>query len=89
MLARMAEAFSDRTVVELHRHGLPVEKAIEPGLIGLADEYGLPLVATNECFFATPAMHVAHDALLCIAAGRTVAEPNRRRGHGGALVQAG
>jgi DNA polymerase III subunit alpha len=79
MLARMAEAFGDRAVMELHRHGLPIERAIEPGLIALADEYGLPLVATNECFFATPQMHVAHDALLCIAAGRAIADPNRRR----------
>ena len=79
MLARMAEAFGDRAVMELHRHGLPIERAIEPGLIALADEYGLPLVATNECFFATPQMHIAHDALLCIAAGRTIADPNRRR----------
>ena len=79
MLARMAEAFGDRAVVELHRHGLPVEGAIEPGLLALADEIGLPIVATNECLFATPAMHAAHDALLCIAEGRTVADPNRRR----------
>ncbi len=53
-LARCTEAFGDRTVVELHRHGLPIERAIEPGLITLADDAGLPLVATNECFFANP-----------------------------------
>ncbi len=79
LLARLAEAFGDRAMMELHRHGLEIERAIEPGLIRLADEAGLPLVATNECFFATPAMHEAHDALLCIAAGRTLAEQDRRR----------
>ncbi len=79
LLARMAEAFPDRCMMELHRHGLALEKAIEPGLIGLADELGLPLVATNECFFAAPKMHEAHDALLCIAEGRQVAEAERRR----------
>ncbi|HEY0206756.1 MAG TPA: PHP domain-containing protein, partial [Acetobacteraceae bacterium] len=67
LLAQMAEAFPGRCMMELHRHGLALEKAIEPGLIGLADELGLPLVATNECFFAAPKMHEAHDALLCIA----------------------
>jgi DNA polymerase-3 subunit alpha len=36
-------------------------------------------VATNECFFATPAMHEAHDALLCIAEGRVLSEADRRR----------
>ncbi len=79
MLAEIAEAFGDRAVVELHRHGLPVERAIEPGLIALADAAGLPLVATNECFFATPTMQEAHDALLCIAGGRMMADPERRR----------
>jgi DNA polymerase-3 subunit alpha len=78
LLAALAEAFPDRTMMELHRHGLAVEQAIEPGLITLADRLGLPLVATNDCFFAKPAMHQAHDALLCIAEGRTLAETDRR-----------
>ena len=79
LLATLAEAFSGRVAVEIQRHGLPLEKAVEPGMIGLADEFKLPLVATNECFFATPAMHEAHDALLCIAQGRTMAERDRWR----------
>ena len=79
LLAALAEAFPDRIVMELHRHGMPIEKAIEPGLISLADRLGLPLVATNDCFFARPEMHQAHDALLCIAEGRTLAEKDRRR----------
>ena len=79
LMARLAEAFPDRCMVELHRHGLPVERAIEPGLVALADRLALPLVATNECFFTTPAMHEAHDALLCIADGRQVSEQERRR----------
>jgi DNA polymerase-3 subunit alpha len=78
-LARMREAFDGRLAIELHRHGLPAEQAIEPGLITLADRFALPLVATNECFFATPAMYEAHDALLCIAEGRVLSEADRRR----------
>jgi DNA polymerase-3 subunit alpha len=79
LLDALAEAFSGRTIQELHRHGLPVEAAIEPGLIGLADARGIPLAATNDCYFATPDMHEAHDALLCIAEGRTLSERDRRR----------
>jgi DNA polymerase-3 subunit alpha len=78
LLAKLMEAFPDRVVMELHRHGLAVERAIEPGLIALADRAGAPLVATNECFFAKPAMHQAHDALLCIAEGRMLSERDRR-----------
>jgi DNA polymerase-3 subunit alpha len=78
-LAAVREGFGDRAAVELHRHGLAIERAVEPGLISLADEMGLPLVATNECFFATPAMYEAHDALLCIASGQPMAATERRR----------
>ena len=79
LLHRIREAFPDRCMMELQRHGLTIERAIEPALIGLADQLRLPLVATNECFFATPKMHEAHDALLCIAEGRQVSEQARRR----------
>ena len=79
LLAALTDAFGDRLAVEIGRHGLAAEKAVEPGLIGLADERGVPLVAVNECFFAHASMHEAHDALLCIAEGRTMAEADRRR----------
>ena len=77
LLAAMKEAFGDLTLMELQRFGMPAERAIEPGMMALADQLGLPLVATNECFFADPSMHEAHDALLCIAQGRTLAERDR------------
>ena len=79
LLAALAEAFPDRLAVELHRHGTAADRAIEPGLIALADAAGLPLVAANDCYFARPEMHEAHDALLCIAEGRQLAEAERRR----------
>ena len=78
-LERASAAFPGCVAVELHRHGLASERAVEPGLIALADRHQAPLVATNECFFAKPAMYEAHDALLCIAEGRTLAEADRRR----------
>ncbi len=79
LLRGFAEAFVGRTVVELHRHGTATDRAIEPGLIGLADVVGLPLVAANDCYFATPEMHAAHDALMCIAEGRLLSDVERRR----------
>ncbi len=79
LLAALDEAFPDRLAVELNRHGLAIERAIEPALIRLAEERGLPLAATNDCLFADPAMFEAQDALLCIAEGRLLAETDRRR----------
>ena len=50
LLERMARAFGDRVAVELHRHGLPVEAAVEPGLIALADSSGPPLGGDQRVF---------------------------------------
>jgi DNA polymerase III subunit alpha len=79
LLARMREAFGDRLGVELHRHDTKLDRALEPGLITLADRFHVPLVATNECFFDKRAMYVAHDALMCIAESRLLADAERRR----------
>jgi DNA polymerase-3 subunit alpha len=79
LLQTLHAAFPDRIGMELQRLGLPGERSVEAGMIALADAEAIPLVATNECFFAKPEMHEAHDALLCIAEARTLAEKDRRR----------
>ena len=78
-LASFNEAFPDRLAVEINRHGLAIERTVEPAMIVLAEDAGLPLVATNDCLFAEPAMFEAQDTLLCIAEGRLLAETDRRR----------
>ena len=86
-LQKLIALFPGRLYVELMRHAGPedasglgaLEDKIEPALIDLAYEFDLPLVATNDVFFADAAMYQAHDALLCIADSRYVAEAERRR----------
>jgi DNA polymerase III subunit alpha len=78
-LARLKALFGDRLYVELQRHGLETEKMVEPRLLQLAYALELPIVATNEAYFASPEDYEAHDALLCIAEGAYVADDNRRR----------
>jgi len=78
-LLRLMAAFAGRLYVELMRHGLPEEARCEEALIDLAYRHDLPLVATNEVFFADAGMYQAHDALICIAEGTYVAEAERRR----------
>ncbi|WP_442771850.1 DNA polymerase III subunit alpha [Paenirhodobacter enshiensis] len=85
-LERLAAIFPDRLYVELQRHPgegghLPEpERMTERPFIEMAYDMALPLVATNEVFFATPDMFEAHDAMLCIAEGAYVdqQEPRRR-----------
>ena len=69
----------DRLYVELQRHGLAEERAVEPQLLDLAYRRGLRLVATNEPFFATIEDHEAHDALICIAEGTLIGVADRRQ----------
>jgi DNA polymerase-3 subunit alpha len=71
--------FGDRLYIELQRHGAEKERRAEAGLIDLAYAKGLPLVATNEPYFAAADDYEAHDALLCIAGGRIIAETDREQ----------
>src|SRR5215468_10315904 len=71
--------FRDRLYIELQRHGRSAERKIESALIALAYERGIPLVAANEPLFAAQEDYEAHDALICIAEGRLVAETDRRQ----------
>jgi DNA polymerase III subunit alpha len=76
---RLQQLFGDRLYLELQRHGLAAERAAELALIQLAYAHGIPLVASNEPFFATREDYEAHDALLCIADGKLVADGDRRQ----------
>ncbi len=83
---RLAAIYENRLYIEIQRHpgedgALPeAERASEPGLIAIAHDLELPLVATNDVYFPTPEMYEAHDALLCIKEGAYVdqQEPRRR-----------
>ena len=76
---QLQKLFGDRLYMELQRHGMAAERVAEPALIDLAYVRGLPLLATNEPFFATREDYEAHDALLCIAEGRLIADGDRRQ----------
>ena len=79
MLLHLNRLFPGRLYVELQRHFLEQENRIEGRLIDLAYGHDIPLVATNEVFFADEAMSEAHDVLLCIAQSTTIGNPKRRR----------
>jgi DNA polymerase-3 subunit alpha len=78
-LDTLAAIFGDRLYVEIQRHGMREERETEAALTSLAYAKRLPLVATNDCHFATPSDYEAHDALMCIAGGNYVVEDDRRQ----------
>ncbi|MGI9382156.1 MAG: DNA polymerase III subunit alpha [Methyloligellaceae bacterium] len=75
----LKEAFADRLYVELQRHGRAEERGVEPKLIELAYDLELPLVASNQAYFARAEDFEAHDALICIAEGSYLAVDDRRQ----------
>jgi DNA polymerase-3 subunit alpha len=77
--ATAARIFGDRLYVELQRHGRPEERQRQAALLDIAYDKALALVATNEPFFATAEDYEAHDALVCIAEGRFVADADRKQ----------
>ncbi len=78
-LAELERLLPGRLYIELQRHGLAAERLIEGRLLDLAYARDLPLIATNDVFFADESMHAAHDVLLCIAEGSPISQEKRRR----------
>ncbi len=74
-----AKVFRDRFYLELQENGIDEQTQVNRGLMDLAGEMGLPLVATNDCHYLNAEDSSAHDVLLCIQTNRTVDDPNRMR----------
>ena len=65
--------------VEMHDHGMEAQRKCNRGLVTLAKEFGLPLVAANDVHFLEAAHHEAHDVMICIGTGAMVHDEKRMR----------
>ena len=63
--------------VELMDHGLSIETRVRDDLLRLARDLDLPMVATNDLHYTSAEDADAHEALLCVQSGKTLADPNR------------
>ena len=80
----MSEIFGeDHFYLELQDHGIPDQKTVNQGLLRLAKDAGLELVATNDIHYTLAEDAQAHDVLLCIQTGKKVADTDRMRYEGG------
>jgi DNA polymerase III subunit alpha len=76
-LDRLAQVFGrDSTYVEIQNAGIDVQARINPLLAKLAEEAGLPLVATGDVHYLRHEDAQAHEALLCIQSGDSLKNPN-------------
>jgi DNA polymerase-3 subunit alpha len=62
---------------ELMDHSLEIEKRVRDDLLKLAKDLSLPLVATNDLHYTHRDDAGAHEILLCIQSGSTMADPKR------------
>ena len=63
--------------LELMDHGIDVETRVKEDLLKLGRELKLPLLATNDLHYTRHADAPAHEALLCVQSGSTLADPKR------------
>ena len=76
----LSEIFGkDHFYLELQDHGIEAQKSVNTGIVSLAKELDLPLVATNDCHYLAQEDSFPHDVLLCIQTGKTIQDTNRLR----------
>jgi DNA polymerase-3 subunit alpha len=74
-----AELFKDRYYLEVQGHDSEGQAQLNARIFRLADDLGLPVVATNDAHFLRSSDHDAHDVLLCIGLGKDREERDRMR----------
>lgn len=58
--------------LELQDHGLPEQKRVNPEIIRISKETGIPLVVTNDSHYIRKEDNKMHHILICIQTNRTV-----------------
>ena len=68
---------ADNFFLEIQDQGLEAEHRIQPELLRLERETGIPLVATNDSHYLCEEDAHAHDVLVCVQTGKSVQDTNR------------
>jgi DNA polymerase-3 subunit alpha len=63
--------------LEVMDHGIDIENRVKADLFKLGKELKLPLLATNDLHYTFHEDAPAHEALLCVQSGSTLADPKR------------
>ena len=77
---KMADIFGEGNFyLELQDHGIPEQTPVNQGVLRLARETGLPLVATNDAHYLRKEDAKMQDIMLCIQTGKTVDDTDRMK----------
>lgn len=77
VIAWYKKLFPDAYYIELMNHGLEEEVAVLPELVKIAEKTNTPMVVTNDCHYLKREDAKAHEVLLCIQTGKSLADPDR------------
>ena len=67
----------DNFYIELQDHGTPNTQEILPYLVRIAEECGLPMVATNDCHYLRKRDSEMQEILMCIQTNTNLDSPNK------------
>jgi len=78
--ARFVDIFGrENYFVEIQDHGIPEQLKIIPGLLKLAEEFNLKVIASNDVHYVNASDAGPHDAMLCIQTGAKIEEEKRMK----------
>ena len=63
--------------LEIMDHGIEIESRVKADLLKLGHDLNLPLLATNDLHYTRNQDASAHEVLLCVQSGSTLADPKR------------
>lgn len=78
-LGDLRDIFPSQVYVELENNLTPASPAIMRRLVSYAEEFSLPLVATNNVHFLHPHEHRSRDVLRCMGENTTILHQSPRR----------
>ncbi|MGN1030479.1 MAG: DNA polymerase III subunit alpha, partial [Butyricicoccaceae bacterium] len=65
--------------LEIQDHRLPEQQDVNAGILRIAEETGIPLVATNDAHYTTKEDAYVQDVLMCIQMGKSIQDTDRMR----------
>ncbi len=69
----------DNFYLELQDHNIPEQRVVNQGIMRLARETGLPLIATNDAHYLRKEDAKMQDVLLCVQTAKTIDDPDRMK----------
>ncbi len=78
LIKKYQSYFGKDFYLEIQSHPtVPEQDIVNRGLSKLSEEFGIPLVATQDSHYLDPGDNDAQDILVCVQTGKTVDDPKR------------